>query len=660
MPRRLLAALSLSISLVGGALSAAPQATNLPVRNTTGLVRHGPLDPVTRFPRWYEDTTGLRLKQCTDPGSCFFFPPDPALPVTFPDNWPDEMFYWAANLSDVGDATARMLYVAALEMAYVNGAIQEGDEMVFSRVRVRITGLIAGETYRVVHPYGVEVEVAQPDVFGVGGINLTRDIAPGIPGDFTSALHGDVGPFLLPVGIPTPPTPGTFISDGAGVVEVTGSPFGTNYVRVEGPGVGLAFPNRIHPDPTLGPDPFAIGDVIEFVQFGLQGQVADVMDVELDRATLTKDAIRTSLDVWAYSAPGQSIQAAVDTGLFVNLSPRGSTGTYFGRIEVGQTAPRPTRIVLRNLTDVPATAKIYQEGLIDALHPPRHIRDGVFVSSAVFTIGGDLVLQAQSTEPESAPVLVPWAEGNPLATLLPLSTPGLYAGSAGIPLGVPPPTRVTVRSSMGGEQTVPVIVAGQGFIGVPLTPIIANAGPDITVSSGQLVSLTGAASTGPIVSYQWTHNAGALFSFTNPTSVTPTFTVPTITGNALDVLVTLRVTDEFGTPATDTMVIHILNPVAQDQLTITDARYNTRNRFWRVAGTARLRQAQRITIYLGASGNTSRVIGTAIVDGAGNWAFTGVTNSAVTTGTVPGAGDSTVWASSSLGGPPAVANFQVR
>ena len=59
---RPLAALLASLTLGAAALPSAQ----------TGLVRVGPLDPVTGFPRWYEDTNGLKLGMCDDPNLCCY------------------------------------------------------------------------------------------------------------------------------------------------------------------------------------------------------------------------------------------------------------------------------------------------------------------------------------------------------------------------------------------------------------------------------------------------------------------------------------------------------------------------------------------------------------------------------------------------------------
>ena len=116
-PRRGLALAAATLLALGGAELAA-QAQPFPgasARTATGLSRVGPIDPVTRMPSWYQDRTGVRLKQCQNPATCLFATPLPGAP-SFPGNWPNEWFYYSANATAAGPTTQRMLYASALEM----------------------------------------------------------------------------------------------------------------------------------------------------------------------------------------------------------------------------------------------------------------------------------------------------------------------------------------------------------------------------------------------------------------------------------------------------------------------------------------------------------------------------------------------------------------
>ncbi|TMA40501.1 MAG: hypothetical protein E6J81_19840 [Deltaproteobacteria bacterium] len=214
------------LSLAGGHLAHA-QPCVVP------LVNVGPTDPVHGFPQYYIDSTNTALQPCLDvvcnPALGL---PDPAAPVSFPNNFPIEVFYSRAIAKMTGPAGQTGLLVLALEGSFFNGTqVIPGDQIVFTRMRVRATGLTAGGTYTVTHPYGVETLQAS----SLGVINFTRDTGR-VALQFQLALTGDVGPFLQFATGATPPPAGT-IGNPAVDQTVTGSACGTNFFRIEGPGL---------------------------------------------------------------------------------------------------------------------------------------------------------------------------------------------------------------------------------------------------------------------------------------------------------------------------------------------------------------------------------------------------------------------------------------
>jgi hypothetical protein len=190
----------------------------------------GPVDPANGFPKWYKDSMGIRLTLCLDTNT-FCLPlddVDPALPISFPDNFPGEAFWWAADTAvDVGNGEVRL--VLALEAAFAGGAPVAGERISFSRVRIRARGIPLG-TYRVTHPYGQEVFVVDSDQGRQ--INMTNDVGIQVE-NFVGALSGAVGPFLLWDPSVLPLAPPGFIGDPGIEHKVIGSPFGTNFLRVE-------------------------------------------------------------------------------------------------------------------------------------------------------------------------------------------------------------------------------------------------------------------------------------------------------------------------------------------------------------------------------------------------------------------------------------------
>src|SRR2546425_1474186 len=204
---------------------------------TTPLFGFGPIDPVHGFPKYYQDSTGLALQPCLDAvcGGVGFALPNPALPLSFPGNFPVEVFYSRA-IAKMTVGTISVVYTNALEGSFVTGVAVPGDQVVFSRVRVRIFGVPPGSTYTVTHPYGVEVLTAD----ALGTVNFTQDsprIPVGVGGPVlafgTPITAGRIGPFLQAVA-PAPP-PG-LVGNPAANQTVTGSPCASNFVRIEGQG----------------------------------------------------------------------------------------------------------------------------------------------------------------------------------------------------------------------------------------------------------------------------------------------------------------------------------------------------------------------------------------------------------------------------------------
>lgn len=175
----------------------------------------GPIDPVSGFPKWYQDEDGTRVALCdnqADPMCVLPTTPegtyDPALPMRFPTNYPGELFWWNAvaqfdaTNSDTGAGVHARL-VLADEATFMNGDAAVGDQIGFGRIRIRVGGLIIGRSYDVVTPFGPYHFVAEDDGKGVGEINYTEDIGClETPCNFDRVNQSNVGPFLRQVGAP--------------------------------------------------------------------------------------------------------------------------------------------------------------------------------------------------------------------------------------------------------------------------------------------------------------------------------------------------------------------------------------------------------------------------------------------------------------------------
>jgi hypothetical protein len=236
----------------------------------------GPVAAANGFPLWYQDFNGLRLDLCLEPGFCLLEAPDLLAPISFPDNFGPEAFWWSAEAEFAPaaagvDSALLVLAVEATAADEVNliDAV-EGFQVGFARIRIRIDVSATG-TYTVTHPYGTATyNVTALLPAGANEINETQDIGnfldPGRLGDFSLALAdgpglpevpGDpvpnisatgasIGPFLRPSatpgGAPLPPvvspvTGALFIANPLVPTNVTGAlPAGGNFFRIQGPG----------------------------------------------------------------------------------------------------------------------------------------------------------------------------------------------------------------------------------------------------------------------------------------------------------------------------------------------------------------------------------------------------------------------------------------
>ncbi|MFL5273728.1 MAG: hypothetical protein ACJ79E_16850, partial [Anaeromyxobacteraceae bacterium] len=211
------------------------------------LLDHGPADPVLVFPTWYRDLNGLALKECLSavptPNAaggvgpmCFPANPDPA---GFAGNVGPEIFYNAFNAALSGPSFS-LKYVAALEGTYLPGPVPvHGTEAVFGRVRIVIATQAPG-TYKVTHPYGVDVFSVSAANLGPRAVFFTADVPLAAPLNFDGALNGRIGPWLqwdfVDPGLTLTNSAGEqFVGDANYAHTFTGSPFGTNYIQVDGP-----------------------------------------------------------------------------------------------------------------------------------------------------------------------------------------------------------------------------------------------------------------------------------------------------------------------------------------------------------------------------------------------------------------------------------------
>jgi hypothetical protein len=202
------------------------------------------VDPQNGFPTWYSDgSVKLQLCYMANAG-CLAEPPNLTAPASYPDNFPEEAFWFAAEASggNLG------LYEAALEAAHVNGPVKQGEQMGFGRLRFIIENIKPNASYTITHPYGINTFTSEPDPkdASLGRIKVTLDSGacaptPSVPCDWDgvgAAFLGDyaagtTASFLKQTGAAA----GT-LGDINTARPVTGAPSGTNAVIVTGPDAG--------------------------------------------------------------------------------------------------------------------------------------------------------------------------------------------------------------------------------------------------------------------------------------------------------------------------------------------------------------------------------------------------------------------------------------
>lgn len=382
----------------------------------------GPVNPQNGFPVWYQDSNGVAVELGLDPALNLFDPPIAGNDFSEQIGFGAEGFYWIAE-TFVDFPGGQLFYRANLEYAWVNELPADGDQFVFTRLRFRANVPAPGE-YEIIHPYGVDTFTVDQETFdltaGVRAINVTLDVGGATP-DFRTALTGRVGPFLTAV---NPPPPAGFLGSGAAITTatVTGSPFGTNFVRIKGPGIDAQT------------DQFMVAAKI------FTGQVNTPLTVE--RATYERGA-HTGVDVMASSTPGATV--AVE-GLTASPAPMtgDGTGKFYRHIHVA--GDLPATITVR-ADDNPLDPIVVATGII------KNLVDHVHITSAEYDVAlRTLTIQAESGETVTPLVLTATGFGD------------LTAGSLAVANVLVPPASVTVTSSAGGSDTANVHIVAHDVL----------------------------------------------------------------------------------------------------------------------------------------------------------------------------------------------------
>ena len=415
----------------------------------------GPYAPANGgFASWYQDTHGRTLDLClskalssrvpSTPGApsymCSLLPTpgvfDDAQPIVFPTNFPDEAFWFTGETSLVDAARGIDLgYVSAIEAAFAAEEPVEGDQVSFARIRIRVDVPTAG-TYVITHPYGVEV--FNIDTPGRRAINMTRDIGIGTPKTYDGALKGDIGPFLRSVNGPyteTNPLTGAaeqFVGDPNLSEAVTGSPFNTNFVRIEGPN----------------------GLDLRTTTFAVSGKLSTVVrptPMIPQRSTYSRKAGDSApvaqQDVFVLAPPAPGTAAVTSSTPVLNMTEANSTGSWYAQSSLNPTLPSTLQVTADNHLAIASSTPTTL---------PMTLTDLVVIQSAQYSLSsGQLTVVASTSDETSPPVLT--ATSGSGAAIGALSGDGavktLATGISPIP-----PAKVRVTSSNGGSDTEEVVI----------------------------------------------------------------------------------------------------------------------------------------------------------------------------------------------------------
>jgi hypothetical protein len=414
-------------------------------QSAQGLATVGPIDPGNGYPQYYQDRTGLALEPClvtpnaagnpvTDPcGLAGTLPGGDASAIVFPSNFPDEFFYALANgvILNVGVTNAnKATLVMALEGAFGGpGTVAEGQQIVFARFRIRVTGgLVPGASYTLTYPYGVRT--FQADAAGV--INFTDDQGcGGSPCAFDSVLaSANIGPFLKWDPAESLPPVG-YIGDPNVDHSITGSPLGTNFFRIEGPNIG--------------------GSGINVVQTNLfsvtgkqfNGVVASALTI--DRTSYVRASTTSAqVNVFAHAA-GNATLIASGTGIpSTVLTADGATGRFFAQIIPSTPATLPAFI--RITASAPGADNTVRDSpLVDEVTVTQATFDKAASKLTIKAVSSDLVAPAPTLSASTAA---------PVVSLGTLDATGTLVASVTVPSA-----SISVTSSKGGVGVLPVSLA---------------------------------------------------------------------------------------------------------------------------------------------------------------------------------------------------------
>jgi hypothetical protein len=186
------------------------------------------------YPLWYQDANYLTLQACLDTPAGeeenFCLPAIDPLDEEFAGL---EFLYSLAeagiDFAGFGGSTGRALLILAME-----GLDDEGTPVVLNEIIINMRGLQPGQNYTVTHPFGQNTVTAEAN----GRVRLIIPAIHPVDDFFEEALRGPIQKFLYwDSDLPLENEGSFYIGNPLVYHKIFGSPAGTNYFRVVGPGI---------------------------------------------------------------------------------------------------------------------------------------------------------------------------------------------------------------------------------------------------------------------------------------------------------------------------------------------------------------------------------------------------------------------------------------
>jgi hypothetical protein len=409
-----------------------------------------PVSPLNGFAEYVQDSNGLRLELCRQgdgaTGLCFFDPVVAGNLFSQQIGFGAEAFWWLAegSIQPANQSTVSALVVMAAEAAFAAENPVDGQQFPFTRLRIRLDVPVPG-TYVVTHPYGQSTYV-------VTTVGAGDEIRESFDVQFfpNQQNQGRVGPWLVnsegPFADPNVPgSPAVFVGDGAPRVA-TGSPCGTNYLKVEAFDTATGTPLTIDPNDGDGDGSATSLTQDLFTIFGRMWDGKYDTPVVANRTTYDRPAANGQVDAFATSVATHAAAAE-------RVTVSGGANLPAGELQLAgpDAAGRYSRSeVLPNAGTLPAHVAVTGSRTDAATDPTtllRTLTDVVRITKAEFNVDSGL-LTVMATSSDSA--------ANPVLTVAEF---GAAVGPTGVGiLTQVPPATVTVVSAKGGSDTEPVTV----------------------------------------------------------------------------------------------------------------------------------------------------------------------------------------------------------